>query len=114
MALSSTEAKYIALSRDLREQIPLLELLREILSKGIDIHLQPPVIKCRALESNSGALEMEMAKLPKIHCHTKHLNINHHHFHDHVECSKIEVVAVPSEHQVTDILTKPLLEALFV
>ena len=64
VALSTTEAKYIALSTALREQIPLLELLKEVISKGIDVHLQPPVIKCQAFEDNSGALEM--ANLPKI------------------------------------------------
>ena len=64
VALSTMEAKYIALSTALRVQIPLLELLKEVIQENIDIKFQPPIVHCKAFEDNSGALEM--AKLPEI------------------------------------------------
>ena len=64
VVLLTTEAKHITLSTALREQIPFLELLKEVISKGVDIDLQPPIIKFQGFEDTSGALEM--AKLHKI------------------------------------------------
>jgi hypothetical protein len=44
IALSTTEAEYITLSTDLREVITLMNLLKELKSRGIDIpYTQPNV-----------------------------------------------------------------------
>ena len=48
----------------LREQIPLLCLLKEVVENNIDTTFKPATIHCKAFEDNSGALEM--VKLPKI------------------------------------------------
>ena len=47
-ALSSTEAEYIALSTSLRDQIPLMEMLKEVQAEGIDVHFSPqqPIARC--------------------------------------------------------------------
>ena len=63
MALSTTKVDYITLSIDLREQIPVLELLNEVVVKGNDLKIKHPIIHCRAFEDNS--IVLEMAKLPK-------------------------------------------------
>lgn len=105
-ALSTTEAEYIALSSALREQIPLLDLLKEVAEKGIDVDIKPALVHCKVFEDNSGAIEL--AKLPKIRPRTKHINVCFHHFRDHVENKTIEVIYIPTDQQRADILTKPL------
>ena len=64
MALSTTEAEYIALSTACRELIPMLELTKEMRSYHIKSHPAIPKIHCKVFEDNSGALEM--ACTPKI------------------------------------------------
>ena len=64
MALSTTDAEYMALSMALREQVPLLHLLKEVVDNKIDTTFKPTTIHCKAFEDNSNALEM--VKLPKI------------------------------------------------
>jgi hypothetical protein len=64
IALSTTEAEYIALSSALHEVIPLIELLREMQQKLIDVYTMSPKIYCKAFDDNSGALEI--AKAPKL------------------------------------------------
>ncbi|KAL7580903.1 hypothetical protein ACA910_001170 [Epithemia clementina (nom. ined.)] len=105
-ALSTTEAEYIALSTALREQIHLMELVKEIQAHGIKVTCAPPKVFCKAFEDNSGALEM--ARLPKLRPHTKHLNVSYHHFREYVDRKEIEVLAVPTTEQNADVLTKPL------
>ncbi|KAL7561623.1 hypothetical protein ACA910_001491 [Epithemia clementina (nom. ined.)] len=111
-ALSTTEAEYISLSTALRDQIHLMELVKEIKSRGIQINCAPPKIFCKAFEDNSGALEM--ARLPKLRPRTKHLNVNYHHFREYVERKEIVVESVTTEEQNADILTKPLDSTLFL
>ena len=111
-ALSTTEAEYIALSTSLRELLPLMELLRETTEHGIKLTASTPTVHCKVFEDNSGAIEL--AKLPKIRPRTKHINNQYHHFRDHVARGDIDIVAVATEEQLADILTKPLPESTFV
>ena len=64
MALSTMEAKYIALSTACQELIPMLELTKEMHSYDIKSHPAIPKIYCKVFEDNSGALEM--AHTPKL------------------------------------------------
>jgi hypothetical protein len=64
IALSTTEAEYIALSTALREVIPMMDLIQEARKHGIDLPLAPARVHCKAFEDNSGALEM--AQTPKL------------------------------------------------
>ena len=41
----------------MREQQPLLNLLKEIVSHNVDACLKPTMIHCKAFKDNSGALE---------------------------------------------------------
>ncbi|KAL7563769.1 hypothetical protein ACA910_020453 [Epithemia clementina (nom. ined.)] len=111
-ALSTTEAEYIALSTALREQIYLMELVKEIQAHGIKVTCAPPKVFCKAFEDNSGALEM--ARLPKLRPRTKHLNVSYHHFREYVDRKEIEILAVPTTEQNADVLTKPLDSTLFL
>ena len=111
MALSTTEAEYIALSTSLREVIPLMGMLKEATEQGVQINSLPPKIHCTVFEDNSGALEL--ARLPKMRPRMKHINQSFHHFREYVECQEIQVQATPTEEQLADILMKPLPENSF-
>ena len=110
-ALSTTEAEYVALSMAMREQLPLIQLLKEVVAHKIDANLQPTTIHCKAFEDNSGALEM--AKVPKMRPRTKHLNNVYHHFRESVQNNEVTLIAVRSDEQLADLLTKPLPDSLF-
>ena len=110
-ALSTTEAEYVALSMAMREQLPLLQLLKEVVSHKTDTNLQPTTTHCKAFEDNSGALAM--AKVPKMRPRTKHLNNVYHHFRESVQNNELTLVAVRTDDQLADLLTKPLPDNLF-
>ena len=112
-ALSTMEAKYVALSSALRDQIPTMQLLKEVIARGINDKFMPPQVHCTAFKDNGGAIKLVW--LPKIWPQTKHINIYYHHFCAHTEGNdpEITVRAVSTEDQLGDMFTKPLPEALF-
>jgi len=112
IALSTTEAEYMALSTALRDTIPLMELIKEMREHGFDITQTKPTVHCRVFEDNSGALEI--ATVHKFRPRTKHINNQYHHFRSYVTTEQIEIIQVASEDQRADILTKsvPLLVLL--
>ena len=59
----------------MHELLLLLRLLKEVVAHNIDMNLCPATIHCKAFEDNTGVVEM--AKVPKLHPHTKHLNKKH-------------------------------------
>jgi len=112
IALSTTEAEYMAMSTAAREVIYMMNLMEEIKRKGFDLSGKTPIIKCRIWEDNVGAIEL--AKQPKLRPRTKHIAIQYHHFRSWTvrglndEEPKIDVKYVKSELQQADIMTKPL------
>ena len=82
VALSTTEAEYVALSQSLREVIPIMNLLQEAKDSGINVHHIKPIIRCTVFEDNAGALEL--ANVPKMRARTKHINVKYHHFRSFV------------------------------
>jgi histone deacetylase 1/2 len=110
IALSTTEAEYIALSTALREVIPMMDLIQEARKHGIDLPLAPARVHCKAFEDNSGALEM--AQTPKLRPRTKYINVKYHHFRQHIG-KTITIHKIDSKDQLADGLTKPLDVAAF-
>ena len=110
-ALLTMEAEYLALSMAMKEQLRLINLLKEIVTHNVDAHLQPATIHWKAFEDNSGALEM--TKVPKMRPRTKHLNNMYHHFRKSVQNNEVTLIAVKTENQLADHLKKPLPENLF-
>ena len=111
IALSTTEAEYMAPSSSLREALPPLELIEEIRIKEIlDI---PKHAKnfCKCFAENSGALEL--ANTSKMRPRTKHINILYHHFREAVQNNRVKIHAIDVQNQIADILTKPLNQNLF-
>jgi hypothetical protein len=112
IALSSTEAEYIALSQAMREVIPIIWLLEEAKQQGIHVINEPPKIHCKVFEDNAGAIEI--ANVPKMRPRTKHLNIKYHHFREEVKKGTVSIWHTRTEEQMADILTKPLPEGSFL
>jgi hypothetical protein len=113
IALSTTEAEYIALSQSLREmRISLMQLLEEFKEKGFPVVSTKPRVHCKAFEDNSGALEL--ARLPKLRPQTKHINLVYHRFCDFVWKGLIEICSIKTTEQISDILTKPLSQNAFL
>jgi hypothetical protein len=112
IALSSTEAEYIALSQAMREVIPIIWLLQEASDQGISFNNSKPKVHCTIFEDNAGAIEI--AQVPKMRPRTKHLNIKYHHFREEVKKGTISIYHVGTKDQMADIFTKPLEEGLFV
>jgi hypothetical protein len=106
IALSSTEAEYIAISTAMREVIPLMALMKEMHHKGYIDDFTGPNVHCRVFEDNSGAIEI--AQTTKYRPRTKHINTQYHHFRYFVDTGQISLHYIPSKDQLADMLTKSL------
>jgi hypothetical protein len=56
---------------------------------------------------------ISVAKNPVLHSRTKHIEVRYHFLRDNVEKGNIDLIHVPTEKQLDDILTKPLDQATF-
>ena len=106
VALSSTEAEYMALCAAAQEAVHLRRLLSDL---GFE-QKGPTII----YEDNQSCIAL--AKNPVHHARTKHIDIRFHYTREKIEDGEIDVVYVPTSEQLADVLTKPLervkLEAL--
>jgi hypothetical protein len=98
VALSTTEAEYMALSEGVKEAIYLQRLLQEL---GAD-EMIGSVVFC----DNKGSLRL--AENHTFHARSKHIDIRHHFARDVLRTKKVTLEHVPTDHQVTDFLTKGL------
>jgi hypothetical protein len=112
IALSITEAEYIALSQSMREVLPIIWLLEEAKQQDIPILNTKPKVHCKVFEDNEGA--MEIAEVPKMRPRTKNFNIKYHHFRKEVRKGTVSINHTRREDQIADIFTKPLPEASIV
>lgn len=102
VALSTTEAEYVALSQAAQEGTWLRRLLSDL---GMDT--TPTVI----LEDNQGAIAI--AKNPVDHSRTKHIDIRYHYIRECVQNGEVELQYCPTNDMKADILTKPLARQKF-
>jgi len=98
VALSSTEAEYIALCLASQEATWLRKLLESIGFKQSDA--------TTLYEDNQGTIAL--AKNPKSHSRTKHIDIKYHYVRESVEEKNIKLVYCSTEGMIADILTKGL------
>ena len=98
VALSSTEAEYIALSMASQEAIWIRNLLESMNFKQEDATI--------LFEDNQGSIAL--AKNPKDHSRAKHIDIKYHFVRHAVEEKNIQLVYCPTENMMADILTKGL------
>jgi hypothetical protein len=119
IALSTTEAEYMALSMCLRDLLPMRTMMNE-LSKGFDFAGIPdlPLLTRRSFidtrlhqsvvyEDNTGCLELAN-KPDQFRPRTKHIGIKWHHFRDAVKNGSVVVKKIDTTMQLADPLTKPL------
>ena len=106
IALSTTEAEYIALSSALREVIAVRNLLQELKDRKFPVHEGTPVVTCKVFEDNRSCIEI--ATNHKTRPWTKHLSVRLHHFRSHIINKTITVEHVNTKAQLADIFTKPL------
>jgi len=98
IALSSTEAEYIAQTHAAKEVVWLRNFISEMQGKkekGITL-----------LCDNQGVIAL--AKDNKFYSQTKHIDLRYHFIREAVEDGKINVKYIPTSENVADIFTKPL------
>jgi hypothetical protein len=111
-ALSTTEAEYIAMSMALCDIIPIMDLIQEMKDHHITVIWPKPYVDCKVCKDNAGTFEL--ARLPKLHPCTKHINVRYNHFCEHVCKGLIKIFPVETSNQLTDVLTKALAKNKFV
>lgn len=72
IALSTSESEYIALSTEMCEIIPLMNVLIEI-SKTFTLYLPNPIIKCKVFEDKESCITL--SKATKFSPRTKHIDL---------------------------------------
>lgn len=97
VALSSTEAEYIALSSTVREAIWTVQLREEIIGQKVD---EPVVVHC----DNQSSIKLALSEAYRPR--TKHIDIRLHHVRDQVETRVICLKYIHTDKQVADSLTK--------
>ena len=97
VALSTTEAEYMALSSAVQEALWLKQLIYEI-------SMEKVVIKVHC--DNKGAIDI--AKNNITSQRSKHIDIRHHFLRDHVLNKKVVLEYTCTEKMPADVFTKPL------
>jgi hypothetical protein len=111
IALSTTEAEYIALSTATRELIPIRRILRELSQQSPLSALFPnprqKLPPSYVYEDNNACIALahrDSQHRPR----TKHISLKYHHLRDHISKGTINIEKVPSSTNWADIFTKPL------
>jgi len=100
VALSSTEAEYIALAEATKDGIYMCEFLKEL---GLS-----QFAKLSIYNDNTGA--QLLAKNPIVHPRTKHIDIRFHFIREAIKRYSVNMCHVPSEQMPADVLTKPIVK----
>ncbi|GJR37376.1 retrovirus-related pol polyprotein from transposon TNT 1-94 [Tanacetum coccineum] len=95
VALSTTEAEYMALTEAVKEAIWLRGLLEEL-----GIELNTVAVNC----DNQGAIHLSRNHV--FHERTKHINVRYHFIREVLEAKTVKVLKVGTEHNAMDALTK--------
>lgn len=103
VALSTTEAKYIALTEAVKEVKWLRGLVSELGLK------QESVLVC--CDSSSA---IQLSKNPKYHEGTKHIDARMHFIREEISTGTVDVIKIASEINPADMLTKPLPTVKFI
>lgn len=97
VALSSTEAEYMALSEATKEAIYLRNLLSDLTGQQDCVEIY-----------NDNQSTQKLANNPVFHDRSKHIDIRYHFVRDAVRDKIIDLKYLPTGEMIADILTKPL------
>ena len=100
----TTGAKYFAASNATKEAIWVQRLLLQI---G---HLQPGPV--RLLCDNQSAISL--VHNPAHHQRTKHIDVRYHFIREKQSEGVIDIVYIPTDHQLADLFTKPIEARRFI
>jgi hypothetical protein len=103
VALSTTEAKYIAVCMAVHEAVWLQKLLAGLFGQMLD----PTVIHC----DNQSCVKL--SENPVSHDNSKHVEIKFHYIRDMVLRKAVLMQYLPTDEQIADVLTKPLAKSKF-
>ena len=103
VALSSTEAEYVALCSATQEVVWLRRLLA-----GIGFVQEEATTLD---EDNQGTIAL--AKNPYNHIRTKHIEIKYHFVREVVERKEIQILYCATDRMIADVMTKPLPKTKF-
>ena len=98
VALSSTEAEYMAVTDASKQGIWLRTIFSDI---GIDTNGPTPIHV-----DNQGCIDL--TSNPVHHKRTKHIDIRHHFIRECVEDNTVEIIKIPTGENISDVLTKSL------
>ncbi len=98
VALSSTEAEYMAASEATKELLYLRSILKEL-----DIEQTESTV---LYVDNRGAIDL--ARNPVYHDRSKHIDMRYHFIRERVQDNTLQIEHVPGDNNVADIMTKPL------
>jgi len=104
VALSTAEAEYVSLSSAAQEAIWIGNLLCDV-----EVASTKPIV---LFEDNQSAICL--AKNPKSHSKTKHIEIKYHFVRDLISSNKIELNFCPTDKMLADIFTKSLPKEKFM
>ena len=99
VALSTTEAEYMAMAEALKEIMWLRQFL-------IDLDYGDPDLATTLFTDNQGALAL--AENPVSHARSKHIDIRHHFIRNAVIAGTVFVQYIPTDSMTADSLTKAL------
>ena len=98
IALSSTEAKYMALCQAAKDSVWMVDFLKDL---GISVQ-DSMVVNA----DNQGSIAL--AKNPVFHNRLKHIDIQYHFTRDLVKGKRISLNYIPTKEMSADLLTKAL------
>lgn len=101
VALSSTEAEYIAISDVCKD----ISFIQNLLSEIVPSYCKE--LKCTVYNDNQSAQRLLQVK---EYCHkrTKHIDLRYHYVKDLINKNSICVKYLPTDRMIADVLTKPL------
>ena len=103
IALSSTEAEYMAMTQACKEAIWVRRLLTELATEMTPYDTAAPIT---IFADNQGS--MALAKNPEFHSRTKHIGIQHHFIREKVNTQEVTLEYLPTGDMLADLLTKAL------
>jgi hypothetical protein len=92
----------------LHDVIPIMNLLQEMREQNFKVICIEPYVYCKVFEDNADALEL--ARLPKLHPRTKHINVCYHHFWEHVRKGLIKIFPINTKDQIAATPMKALVQ----
>lgn len=102
VALSSTEAEYIAAADCCKELLYLKSLIQEITNSPLQVKLY--------VDNQSAISLMKTGVMNK---RSKHIDVRYHFIHEKIVTGEINVMYCPTDKQIADLLTKPLCKVKF-